>query len=176
MATIKQPIPVKLICGLTYAPSVMAEELVHVLESTFSLVEMQSPAYDFSSFTSYYEEEMGKNLSKLFICFEGLYDPAFLALSKIKTTEIENKYLDQGARKINLDPGYITAAKLVLATAKDFAHRVYLGQGIYGDVQLRFRNGQFEPSKWTYPDYQTELAMTFFNQVRHHFMEQEHLT
>jgi hypothetical protein len=173
MATIKNPIPVKMICGVTFAPGVIPGDIIERLESVFSPVEMQSPVFDFSVFTSYYEDEMGKDLSKIFVSFKGLYDPVFLPQSKVETMKLEESMSQNHSRTVNLDPGYITAAKLVLATAKDFAHRIYLGYGIYGDVQLRFRQGRFEPSKWTYPDYQTELAFRFFNEVRHAFMEQE---
>jgi hypothetical protein len=74
---------------------------------------------------------------------------------------------------VNLDPGYITAAKLVLASTKDFAHRVYVGKGIYGDVQLRFRDDAFRPVEWTYPDYRTDLAIDFFQNVRQNFINEE---
>ncbi|MBN2103175.1 DUF4416 family protein [bacterium] len=173
MAPIRKPIPVKLICGVTYAPDISMEKVVQRLEQTFSPVEIKSAVFDFSSFTSYYQDEMGSDLSKLFICFQGLYDPVVLGKSKVKTNEIEDKWSGKGRRRVNLDPGYITAAKLVLATTKDFAHRIYVGQGIYGDVQYRFRNGRFEPSKWTYPDYETDLAVTFFQNVRQRFIQQE---
>ena len=115
---------------------------------------------------------MGKDLKKVFVVFYGFYDPGCLADSKIRTTAMEGEF-SEGNRKVNLDPGYITAAKLVLATAKDFAHRIYLGRGIYGDVQYRFRQGKFEPSAWTYPDYQTDLAVAFFAEVRQNFLKQE---
>ena len=172
MAIIREPIPVKLICGVTYAPTIHLMEIIDQLETLFSPVEQQSPIFDFSSFTAYYEQEMGPDLSKLFVAFHGLYDPHCLADCKIRTTAIEGQ-ISKGPRKVNLDPGYLTAAKLVLATAKDFAHRIYIGQGIYGDVQYRYRQGKFEPSTWTYPDYQTELAIAFFSQVRQNFIQQE---
>lgn len=173
MAPIRKPIPVKMICGVTLASSIWTEEVIQALEMRFSPVESRSPVFDFSGYTSYYEEEMGTGLTKLFISFQGLYDPGSLATGKVITTEIEMMRSRRGKREVNLDPGYITAAKLVLATTKDFAHRVYVGQGIYGDVQYRYRQGKFEPSKWTYPDYQSGLALNFFYEVRETFMKQE---
>jgi len=173
VALIRNPIPVKMICGITYAPDVSLDPVIQKLEKSFTPVEIRSSVFDFSSFTSYYEDEMGQGLSKLFVCFQGLYDPIFLAESKVKTNEIEDEWSCKSKRRVNLDPGYITAAKLVLATTKDFAHRIYIGRGIYGDVQYRFRQGRFDPSRWTYPDYQTDLAMTFFQQVRQLFIKQE---
>jgi hypothetical protein len=172
VAIIRNPIPVKLICGITFAPKLNLTKIIEKLETVFSNVEEQSSVFSFSDFTSYYEQEMGKNLSKIFIAFYGFYDPGSLAECKIRTTVIEQEISGE-RRKVNLDPGYVTAAKLVLATAKDFAHRIYLGQGIYGDVQYRFRQGKFEPSAWTYPDYQTDMAVAFFSQVRQNFLKQE---
>ncbi|MBN1780489.1 DUF4416 family protein [bacterium] len=173
MAQIREPIPVKLICGVTFVSADIFQGAVQDMESIFSSVQVQSPVFDFSAFTSYYEEEMGKGLQKAFLCFESVYDPASLPACKVKSDTIEKKWAVDNRRRVNLDPGYLTAAKLVLATAKDFAHRIYIGQGIYGDVQLRFRQGRFEPSKWTYPDYQTDLAMTFFGRIRSQFLQQE---
>jgi hypothetical protein len=173
LAIIRNPIPVKLICGITFSPELNLASIIEKLETVFSSVEQKSTVFNFSDFTSYYEEEMGKNLSKVFIAFYGFYDPGSLAECKVRTTVLEQEISGEH-RKVNLDPGYITPAKLVLATAKDFAHRIYLGQGIYGDVQYRFRRGKFEPSAWTYPDYQTELAVAFFSEIRQNLLKQEH--
>ncbi len=173
MAVIRNPIPVKLICGITFAPDIRPGEVIEKLESVFSPVMLQSEVFDFSAFTSYYEEEMGRSLRKTFVCFTGVYDPGVLAAAKLQTTRIESQYSDGESRRVNLDPGYVTAAKLVLATAKDFAHRIYVGEGIYGDVQFRYRQGRFEAGKWTYPDYQSEPALSFILQVRKIFMKEE---
>jgi uncharacterized protein DUF4416 len=75
-------------------------------------------------------------------------------------------------RRINLDPGYIDLAKLVLATTKDQQHRLYLGQGIYAEVTLRFTGGRFVPWDWTYPDYRTAEYLAFFDAVRQRYRQQ----
>ena len=67
---------------------------------------------------------------------------------------------------VNIDPGYVTLSKLVLATTKDYSHRIYIGKGIYGEVTLQYTKGTFTPFPHTYPDYQTRIAIEFFNQVR----------
>ena len=82
------------------------------------------------------------------------------------TNELEASTAHRGRRSVNYDPGYLEAAKLVLATTKNFDHRLYLGNGIYGDVQLRFRKGAFAAMDWTYPDYQQQSVLDFFHLVR----------
>ncbi len=69
-------------------------------------------------------------------------------------------------RKINVDTSYLELAKLVVASTKNFAHRIYLGQGIYGDLQLRFSKNEFIPNEWTFPDYKSESSIQFFKNVR----------
>jgi hypothetical protein len=75
-------------------------------------------------------------------------------------------------RRINLDPGYVDLSKLVLATTKNHQHRLYLGQGVYGEVTLRFTRKSFRPWEWTYPDYRSEHYVQFFNEVRNTYLEQ----
>ena len=69
-------------------------------------------------------------------------------------------------RPLNLDPGYITPAKLVLASTKDHAHRIYLRDGIYAEVTLSFRGRKWQPLEWTYPDYRRDDYQRFFTECR----------
>ncbi|MDH5186329.1 MAG: DUF4416 family protein, partial [candidate division WOR-3 bacterium] len=97
---------------------------------------------------------------------------ARLTEMKLWTMEIENEFLDTNRRRrINLDPGILTLAKLVLATTKNYYHRIYLGKGIFAEVTLIYRNKQFEPLAWTYPDYRTDTAIDFFQQVRNALLQ-----
>jgi len=75
-------------------------------------------------------------------------------------------------RIVNIDPGYVNAAKLVLATTKDCSHRIYIGSGIYGDVELIYKCGSFGCLDWTYLDYRTSQAIDFFNEVRSAYLAQ----
>ncbi len=172
MAPIRSPSPVKPICAVMFAPKIRLEEVIVELESILGKEEERSPVYPFIH-TTFYEEEMGKELQKVFISFQELQLPDQLVIWKIKTNRLEEKWVKQNRRKVNIDPGYLTSAKLVMASAKDFAHRIFLGKGIYGDLQLQFRHGQWHPHPWTFPDYQTELAFAFFEKVRNRFVEQE---
>ena len=172
MGTIRDIQPVKLICGLTFSEGIDLDRVIADMEDAFGTVEERSPVFEFT-FTRYYREEMGDNLKKLFLSFSGLIHPGQLPSIKLKTNHIEQTWSVGGKRTINLDPGYIAGAKLVLASTKDFAHRVFLADGIYGDVQLQFRQNRFWSEKWTFPDYQTDEALAFFRRVRERYIHKE---
>lgn len=123
-------------------------------------------------FTDYYSGELGENLSRKFVAFERLIDPERLAEVKLFTNQLEGRFSEEGARRINLDPGYLDSAKLVLATTKDRDHRIYIGQGIFAEVTLHFRGKSFRAWEWTYPDYATPEYIAIFNQIRALYREQ----
>ncbi|MEJ2544816.1 MAG: DUF4416 family protein [Calditrichaceae bacterium] len=128
--------------------------------------------YLFDQFTDYYTPEMGENLSKMFVSFTKLNEPDHLIHYKVQSNHLEEEFLLNGQRQVNIDPGYLTEAKLVLATTKDYSHRLYLGMGIFGDLHMYFENGTFKKQFWTYPDYQQPLAINFFNELRVRYREQ----
>jgi hypothetical protein len=113
---------------------------------------------------------MGQGLKKQFFAFERLVDPERLASVKRRTNEWEAEYAALGShsepRPLNLDPGYITSAKLVLASTKDHAHRLYLGEGIYAELTLSYRKRAWQPLEWTYPDYRRDDYQRFFSASR----------
>ena len=172
MAHKRSVVQVKPFCAVTFTPEIKIIEVLTALTPVLSSVEMQSDLFLFD-FTDYYESEMGTGLLKQFFVFEGLMHPERLSKIKTTTNELELLWQSETGRQVNLDPGYVTGAKLVLASAKDYSHRLYLADGIYGDVQLRFQHGKFVPSEWTYPDYQTESAIQFFETVRKTYVKQE---
>ncbi len=171
MGTIHLPEPVKFFAAITFAPFVDFEKLLDRLQSLLGAIDVRSPAIDFS-FTRYYEKEMGPDLRKQWVGFEKLRDPAELAEIKTQTNQIESEFSESGRRPVNLDPGYIEKAKMVLASTKNFSHRIYLERGIYADLQYRFRRGAFTFLEWTYPDYQSETAVRFFEQLRRKYVKQ----
>jgi hypothetical protein len=132
-------------------------------------VSLSSDAFQFTE-TDYYTPTMGSELKKQFLAFERPIDPAALAGIKRQTNEWEAEYAALGrhpeSRPLNLDPGYITAAKLVLASTKDHAHRIYLRDGIYAEVTLAYRHRRWQPMEWTYPDYRRDDYQQFFTQCR----------
>jgi len=122
-------------------------------------------------FTDYYQVEMGDDLLRRFVSFERLIDPVELAGFKILTNQLEARLcrdcgLPESHRPANLDPGYVTTSKLVLATTKDYGHRIYLRDGIYAESTMHYIDGRWVPWPWTYPDYADARYHAFFEQVR----------
>jgi hypothetical protein len=106
------------------------------------------------------------------VTFRPLIDPGRLAAIKRETNALEQRWTDEGQRQVNLDPGYLSLSKLVLATTKDHGHRMYLGQGIYAEVTLRFQDGAFRAWPWTYPDYASPHYATLLAGVRERYKAQ----
>lgn len=157
--------PVKLICAVMFSPAADLESAVADLENRFGKIDHKSPVYEFN-FTDYYNHEMGEDLKKRFLSFENLIMPDQLADIKNSTIKIETDYSKNGKRTVNLDPGYLEESKLVLASTKNFSHRIYLKDGIWGELTLSYAGGRFVTHHWTYPDYQTELAYDFLKKAR----------
>ena len=135
----------------------------------YGRIALSSPAFGFTE-TDYYTATMGSGLKKQFFAFERLIDPAELAAIKRQTNDWEAQYAALGRhpepRPLNLDPGYLTAAKLVLASTKDHAHRIYLRDGIFAEVTLTFRQRKWQRHEWTYPDYRRDDYQRFFVECR----------
>jgi hypothetical protein len=140
-------------------------------EEAWGPVALASERFDHRE-TNYYLATMGPDLKKTFFAFESLVDPAELVRCKETTNEWELDYQRLGRhaepRPLNLDPGYLTEAKLVLASTKDRDHRIYLDRGIYAENTLYFRHGEWQTRPWTYPDYQRADYHRFFAHCREH--------
>lgn len=116
--------------------------------------------------TQYYKDEFGDNLKRKIISFRKLIPPDNLWRIKTITNGLENKFLQDKKRQLNIDPGYITQANLILATTKDYSHRIYIKKGIFEEVTLIFKNKTFTALPWTYPDYQSKELIDIFVQIR----------
>ncbi len=171
MGKIKNPEKVKLIIGLIFNEESLLLKVKSILFKVYGKIDFESSILEFN-FTGYYQKEIGLNLKRQFISFEKLIDPSDLSKIKVKTNNIEDKFLTATGRKINIDPGYLHPAKLVLASTKDYAHRIYLDRGIYAEITLQFKGKSYEFLTWTYPDYQTQEYIQIFNQIRQVFFEQ----
>lgn len=161
--------PVHLLVGmLTSIPGEFAAAR-RLLERRFGSVESESQLFPFDA-THYYDEEMGTPIRKQFLSFARLIDPGDLAAIKCFTNELEaQRARERGGeprRPVNLDPGYLDAARLVLATTKDRSHRIYLGQGVYAEVTLIYEKGAWRPLPWTYPDYAAPTYHAFLTELR----------
>ncbi len=171
----KIPNPANLICAITFAPNTELDEVEYALIDLFGEIDKKSEIYDFYKFTDYYENEMGKGLKKYFVSFKELIKREDIADIKLKTNELELEFAHKTPegfkRRVNIDPGYIAEAQLVLPTVKGYSHRIYLQKGIFAEVTLIFEHKSFKPLPWTYPDYRTELAIEFFNNVRENYLK-----
>jgi hypothetical protein len=130
---------------------------------------LSSPRFAFVE-TVYYEPSMGAGIQKCFWAYEGLIDPAAVVDLKLLTNQWEAEYAEKSghseSRPLNLDPGYLTPAKLVLASTKDHAHRLYLSRGIYAEVTLFYKDRQWQHRDWTFPDYRRADYQQFFSECR----------
>jgi hypothetical protein len=165
MGTAHSPEQARLFLAVLYSPSAHSDEALELVKAKLGSVELCYGPIPFS-FTDYYQPEMGEGLQKTYLTFCGLIDRVDLASIKVFTNEIEQQFLLDGHRSVNLDPGYITRDKLVLATTKDFYHRIYLAKGIYGEVTLHFRDGKYRYFSWTYPDYKEPAFQEFLMKAR----------
>ena len=171
MSLPREPEPVKIISSLFSPESECIERVIAQLSGIYGPVDWVSPELFFDR-TRYYAREMGWPLYRRFISFEKLAYPDRLVEIKVKTNEIEGKYLREGNRRVNIDPGYISAERLVLATGKNYIHRIYLSKGIYADLTLVFKKESFRPVAWTYPDYAELEVIGYLNGVRKKYMGQ----
>jgi hypothetical protein len=166
-----EPDPVKLISSLFSPEKRRIDTVIDEIAKIFGSVDWISPELLFDR-TKYYAREMGWPLHRRFIYFSQLVLADHLVEIKLKTNKIEEQHLREGNRIVNIDPGYISPERLILATGKNYVHRVYLKKGIYADLTLLFQKGSFRPLKWTYPDYAAPEIIIFFNKIRERYMEQ----
>jgi hypothetical protein len=174
MAEIKPFAPVKLVCGIIAArdePFAGAEER---LAAAYGAIDDHSPRLPFPG-AAYYAPQMGAELRRGFLSFARLIDPTALASIKVGTNTLEAELSRESgteARIVNLDPGYLTAAALIMGTAKDFSHRIPLGQGIYAHLEFLFTRNGIRTLEWTYPDFRGPGYGDFFPRVRRRYLEQ----
>jgi hypothetical protein len=167
----RPPKPAKLIAGFFLKDRALAGDIARSLEDRLGKVEMISPWLDFD-FTSYYEKEMGAPLSRRMLVFKPLVEQTHLPAVKCMTNELEARYSQGGQRRVNIDPGYLLPERLILATGKNFTHRIYLDDGIYADLTLIFQKGVFRALPWTFPDYADSRLIDFLTLVRNKYMRE----
>jgi len=161
---------VKLMVSILASNHVRLNLMLRRLETKYGSPDVVGPVLVFH-YTDYYAPEMGSALLRRFVSFERLIRPETLPDIKIATNVLEEK-TEEHRRKVNLDPGYISAAHLVLATGKGYTHRPYLREGIYADLTLIFRDKTFQALPWTYPDYADPEQIDFFNRIRSRYIVQ----
>ena len=165
MSIPKEPKPAKLVTGLFMKEKHLIENIAAELIELFGPVDMVSRWFPFD-YTDYYEPEMNAPLFRRMLTFKELIRQSSLADIKILTNEIESNYSKGEKRLVNIDPGYMLQERFVLATGKNFTHRIYIGKRIYADLTLIYTKGEFKKLPWTYPDYSDQNMLSFLRQVR----------
>jgi hypothetical protein len=137
---------------------------------------LRSEIYRFSDFSTYYDAEMGGTVWKYLVCSRGLLPPEDLVRIKQRVEEIQAGLLSERSgslcRDVNIDPGYINGWQVVLASVKNFTHRIYLGGGVYAETTLLFQKGQFQSLPWTYADYKSDPVLAFLQKAREEWREE----
>jgi len=157
--------PAKLIIGLIMQERTLIEPLTAALCTSYGPLDLVSAWMPFD-YTTYYEPEMGAPLVRRMLVFKNLIEQSELPAIKLRTNRLEESYAQNGKRRVNIDPGYLLLERLVLASGKNFSHRIYIGDGIYADLTLIYQRGAFEKLPWTYPDYADQPMLAFLQQVR----------
>ena len=162
------PSPAKLIVGFFLVRQNLAGTIMDRMEDLFGPIDLVSPWLPFD-FTDYYAREMGAPLYRRIAAFKNLIDQEQLPDIKHLTNALESDYATAGGRVVNIDPGYLLLERFVLATGKNFSHRIYLRRGIFADLTLIYRKGRFESLPWTYPDYADTQLQNFLIKVRNKY-------
>lgn len=164
------PSPVKLIVGLLHPAGgdALLEWSRAALEKKFGAVERESGRFPFG-YTDYYRD-IAPELERTFFSFAGLRRPDELVSWKLSAVSLEAESAagepGETGRRVNIDPGYLDGARLVLASTKDNAHRIYIAEGIYAEVTLCRRRTGWERFSYTFPDFRSGIYDDFFELVR----------
>ena len=169
MSIPRKPKPAKLVIGLFLKQKQLLDELADDLCARFGAVDIISGWLPFD-FTSYYAEELGAPLFRRLFSFEKLIQQDALAKIKLSTNQLEHKYSQNGKRRVNIDPGYMLHERFVLASGKNFSHRIYLNVGVYADLTLMYHKGCFQKLAWTYPDYADRSMLTVLERIRQKYI------
>ncbi len=170
MGSATEPERVKLFIAVTFLRDAGSSDVAAELTRAFGPSDFSYGPVPFD-FTDYYADEMGGPLDKLYVTFERPATRESLAEIKTLTNRLEARRALSGKRTANIDPGYLSADKLVLASTKDFYHRVYLSAGIYAEVTLHYRKGQYRFFSWTFPDYREPGFLEFLERVRARYVK-----
>jgi hypothetical protein len=165
MSIPQAPMPAKLVIGVIMNDRALFEPLGVELSAGYGSVDMVSAWMPFD-YTTYYEPEMGTPLYRRFLTYKKLINQDELAEIKLTTNRLEQSFSRNGRRRVNIDPGYLLYERFVLASGKNFCHRIYIGSGVYADLTLIYQRGGYDKLPWTYPDYADEPILSFLSQVR----------
>lgn len=169
MGKIHRPVKVKLFCGVLIAADYPWAPVQEELAARFGPPDSGAGPLDFT-FTDYYQAEMGPAIQRRFVSFPALVEPEVLPAVKIATNRLEDELAPRGTgsvpRPVNLDPGYLEQGKVVLASTKNYYHRLYLRDGIWAEVTLYYQARHWRAFPWTFPDFQSPAYQEYFTRLR----------
>jgi hypothetical protein len=165
MSIPQEPPQAKLIAGLLFVDMEVRDHALEMLFSRFGPPDFLTEAQPFV-YTTYYNREMGTSIQRQVCSFLHTVRAESLPDIKLFTNQLEAQLSLGGKRRINIDPGFLSEERLILATGKNYTHRIYLRNGIYADLTLLFQNGAYEKLPWTYPDYQEPVLLHFLGALR----------
>ncbi|MDD5326461.1 MAG: DUF4416 family protein [Phycisphaerae bacterium] len=175
MWELQTPKPVKLIIAVLAADEDCLKAALEAINTRFGNADFLSDVWQFSQ-TDYYKDEIGENILRQFVSIEKLIDPGTLAQIKHDANSLEQQLADSLKlalpRPANLDPGFMEPSKLVLASTKNFSHRIYIGNKMFAEVTLVYEKGNWRHFEYTFPDYRQQCYFDFFNKVRTRLLEQ----
>lgn len=160
---------VKFVTGILYPNESLMDVTLKEISAKWGSPEKISMSFPFDR-TDYYRD-IAPVLFRRFVSFQGLFHPGDLVDRKLEACEIERR--SGSKRKVNIDPGYLDGARLVLASTKDHSHRIYIAKGIFAEVTMRFRFGKWIPFDYTFPDFASGMYDTFFEEVRMDWLKQK---
>ena len=172
MGTPHPPEPSLLFISLLFSQRDIYKSVFLLLLRRFGDTLLDSDASPWNH-THYYDDELGTPIFRKLLFFRKQFDPLCLPDIKLETNDLEASYVIEGKRKINIDPGYLMRSRVVLASAKDYSHRIYLGKGIYGEVALYYRGNHFNPLPYTYFDYRNPRTIELFEKARKELRRRE---
>lgn len=173
--------PVKLFFALMSGQSALFAHCEKLLSEEFGAIDLRDDPYAFDPMTNFYAKEFGSGLQKKILSTERLIEPEALVRIKLRTNEMEEELTREhkpdetvSGRIINIDPGYLSYSKIILASTKDHLHRIYIGQGIFEEITLLYQRipGRYSPNPWTYRDYRCEERIDFFALMRETYIDQ----
>jgi len=174
MGKIQQALPVKLIVGILTSIPELFTETENELTALFGAVDARSEIFHFD-WTGYYDAEMGSPLYRLFLSFADLIEAPAVVDAKIAANGLEAAIAEKYSgvqRPVNLDPGYLEQSKIVLASTKNFFHRILISRGIYAEATLHYQDKRWKAFPWTFPDYGSEKYHPFFTTLRENYRRQ----
>jgi len=166
-----EPPPVQPFAALLYREEAPLATALEALEELWSPLALRGAAHPFDR-TDYYAPEMGEGLQRLLVAFSVLVPPTWLVPAKHEAARLEDILRTDGKRRVNIDVGYLDLYKVVLASWKHRGHKLYLDQGVWGDLTLTFAKGAYRPLEWTFPDFRTGLYDTELHAMREAYKAQ----